>query len=317
MKTEWDPETWDGDIWDSTDSEREAEIDPLSETMIGQVCPVIRRKLKQASDGVVVASEATQVLEDFSQHEISKILDRMGQRPGEPLDKWLVHLYESGAGDITIDQRDVKHFTMISTDPEIRAAVRTVTGHGDMTNLFMVVAYAAKSRYPSIIDWPITSRTLYSMRDIIQRIKELTMQVWCIRGVQGKFTALTLPHTARTDIMKNLTPQHKSIMLTLMINNAGKTIGDLIKAIREVLELGACDMDGREKRYLYEKDHIGARVPERMESAPKGFRDLRNRETKAMVSIRDMFAALIAAGVAKDKIDGIPTKEMYKLYLQK
>lgn len=79
---QWDPEKWDEDFWDSMDSEEIGSPDACVD-----VKPVLRQELER-ENGQDIRKDG---VEDFTQHEINDIIEKLKQRPGESLLSWSLY----------------------------------------------------------------------------------------------------------------------------------------------------------------------------------------------------------------------------------
>ena len=154
----WDPDTWDGDIWDDDENPSSDEEALPAKTVPAR--PLRRRRLEQQGNQEVQQD----VVEDFTRQEISAILARATQHPGEPLLSWLVRLYDMGAGGIQLDSGDAYKFVTVSTEPTVRSGFRdrSVRTHnaqgGDGTTLLALAVRGAQDKYPTDDTWPNADR---------------------------------------------------------------------------------------------------------------------------------------------------------------
>ncbi len=189
----WDPSTWNGNIWDSDDydtgpdedvgPDEGSEIDPPSV----QVKPIQRRRLVQRALG----NNRQDVMEDNTHHEISDIRSER-----EPLDHWLVRLYDQGVSQIRVDAVDSMHFLDLCNDPVVRAGMKTEAEalDGNESGLLTLVANAVYQRFPDEGSWPSKEGKWHTLNEAVSRLRELAMRVAAVTGHTGELddTPLTL-----------------------------------------------------------------------------------------------------------------------------
>ncbi len=74
----------------------------------------------------------------------------MKQKSGEPLDRWLVRLYDQGASQVRVDAVDSMHFLDLCNDPVVRAEMKTEAEalDGNDSSLLTLIANAVYRRFP-------------------------------------------------------------------------------------------------------------------------------------------------------------------------
>ncbi|KAJ1139941.1 hypothetical protein NDU88_006303 [Pleurodeles waltl] len=111
----WDPFTWDGTVSDNDDWNWEDEVDvrvaelggvESGEGSIGEVeggrgsvmeaRPLMQNKSKGVNGGQI---QNSRLVRDYTQSELLEITCMFRQMPAEPLFKWLVRLWDTGAKD--------------------------------------------------------------------------------------------------------------------------------------------------------------------------------------------------------------------------
>lgn len=109
----WDPDTWEGDIWDE-DDDRWGEVieEEIPDVKDGEARPIVRRKAEKEGTN---PPRVTEITEDYSQREITDLLSRFSQRSGEPAISWLVRLSDGGAGGVWLDPKDCLKFLSLTS----------------------------------------------------------------------------------------------------------------------------------------------------------------------------------------------------------
>ncbi|KAJ1126344.1 hypothetical protein NDU88_004752 [Pleurodeles waltl] len=114
-KENWDPYTWDGTVSDNDDWNWEDEVEVCvtelggvesGEGRVGEVeggrgsvmevCPLVQNNSKGVNGGQI---QNSRLVRDYTQSELLEITRMFRQKPAEPLFKWLVRLWDTGAKD--------------------------------------------------------------------------------------------------------------------------------------------------------------------------------------------------------------------------
>ncbi|KAJ1113709.1 hypothetical protein NDU88_001951 [Pleurodeles waltl] len=112
-KENWDPYTWDGTVSDNDDWNWEDEVEvrvtelggvERGEGSVGEggrgsvmeVRPLVQNKSKGVNGGQI---QNSRLVRDYTQSELLEITRMFRQMPAEPLFKWLVRLWDTGAKD--------------------------------------------------------------------------------------------------------------------------------------------------------------------------------------------------------------------------
>ena len=225
---QWDPEKWDGDIWDSTDSDEAGSADEFIDAK-----PVWRRKIEV--DPNTMQSVRKDTIEDYTQHEVNDIIERFKQKPGEPLLSWMVRLHDQGAAGITLDERDSKKFLILSSDSFVQDAFRN--NHQGI-HLLALAALGCATKYPTENDWPASDRQWYTLRDCIQRMKEEGMKAAIFLGNTDLLMQYPLSVTMRNRVIKTAPPAYKNVIMTLLINETGNPLNEVIEKVQQLRDLG-------------------------------------------------------------------------------
>ncbi len=301
----WDPSAWDGNIWDSDDydtgpdedvgPDEGSEIDPPSL----QVKPIQRRRLVQGALG----NNRQDVMEDYTHHEISDIRERMKQKSGEPLDRWLVRLYDQGASQVRVDAVDSMHFLDLCNDPVVWAGMKTEaeTLDANESGLLTLIANAVYRRFPDEGSWPSKEGQWHTLTEAVSRLRELAMRVAVATGHTGDLDDTPLTLSMRNAIIKNAPSQYKGPVMAVLLGAEDWTIGGTVTRLRELGDLGEWDK--------IEKPRF---TPNNGKSSGNTWGG--NQEG---VSRRQLWALLRQAGVNREDMDGKPTSELIKMARKK
>lgn len=142
-------------------------------------------------------------------------------------------------------------------------------------------------------EWPGADQPLYTLQDCGQCVKEEGRKT--AGFVRDADTVLQAPLSVSiwNRISKTAPHVYKSIMMTLLINETGHPIEEVIEKTQQLGDLG----------------EWGTKKNTRSDNR-------RGEGKENWLSQEEMFAALLEDGMAWDKIDGIPTNEMWRLYKQ-
>uniref|UniRef100_A0A8C0EDP0 Uncharacterized protein n=1 Tax=Bubo bubo TaxID=30461 RepID=A0A8C0EDP0_BUBBB len=226
-------------------------------------------------------------IEDYTQHEVNDIIERFKQKPGEPLLAWMVRLHDQGAAGIILDAGDSRRFLILCSDSFVQNAFRN---NAQDTNLLALAALGCNNKYPTENDWPASDRQWYTLRDCIHRMKEEGMKAAIFLGDADIMTQCPLSVTMRNRVIKTAPPAYKNVIMTLLINETGNPLSEVIEKVQQLRDLGEWGPRGS-----------------------AGNRENSNRNDNR-ISRREMFTALLRDGMPRDKIDGISTPEWWKIY---
>ncbi|CAH2307782.1 Hypothetical predicted protein [Pelobates cultripes] len=299
---DWDPETWDGNIW-SSDEESEG-VNAL---------PVVRRKLEYTDLGQVSRTS----MEDYTQQEMADILSTFRQRSKEPLDEWVVRLAETGAGGINLDAIGSPKLATISEDENVRRMLLNgppaIEGNPASLTLLELVQIGLKLRYPSVSDWPDNDKPWYGLANAVRKLKQ-EMVRQAIQNSQQLDRLMEMPVTVqmRNKIIKTAPPAYKQVIVTLLKNQTGNSLQLVTEAIMQLRESG----DWAPRTQAPKNPGEGGLAS----PGPSTFRPSgtpKDTNNKSRVSRKEMFQALIREGVSKEHIDGKETPTLWRLYKQK
>lgn len=169
---DWDPVTWDGDVWDDSDKTG-GQLDewygahpaPYKVNSVMRctrqlvytppvVCPVRDNDgqlMFDDSGQLLIAPERqlqpdpviSQTLEDHTSKVMLHITQRFGQRPDEPLDLWLIRMMDEGASQVKVDAEYGLRFVGLSRDTAVNANYGQLVRATGEENKTVVGLYAA------------------------------------------------------------------------------------------------------------------------------------------------------------------------------
>ncbi|XP_075207476.1 uncharacterized protein LOC142312421 [Anomaloglossus baeobatrachus] len=324
----WDPDTWDGDVWDSSSSSDEEDYhkgkiqaNPVRRRLERAENEIIREHVRDGQgnlqydeDDNAITNERTiphlknrVTIEDYSQGEVDSILTQFRQKPGEGEIPWLVRVHDLGGGGVHFDAGDVAKFVTMSRDPVIQRSIKNYfvdrNEHGTQ-NLIMILAHAFLDKYPSEADFPINDKPWYTLKDGMERLKEEAMRnALPLLGMDDDYLQYPLKASIRNRLVKHAPPAYKTVILTLTVALTGESIGVVLGRMRELPDMGQWDKPSL-------GGHVGNSKPNNPDWKEKSVGEA------PRVSRKDMFQALLKAGINKERIDGKETGELWKLYKQ-
>ncbi|KAM4026152.1 uncharacterized protein ACNLHF_026473 [Anomaloglossus baeobatrachus] len=325
----WDPDTWDGDVWDSSSSSDEEDYhkgkiqaNPVRRRLERTENEIIREHVRDGQgnlqydeDGNAITNEKTiphvknrVTIEDYSQGEVDSILTQFRQKPGEGEIPWLVRVHDLGGGEVHFDAGDVAKFVTMSRDPEIQRSIKNYfvdhNEHGTQ-NLIMILAHAFLDKYPSEADFPINDKPWYTLKDGMERLKEEAMRnALPLLGLDDDYLQYPLTASISNRLVKHAPPAYKTVILTLTVALTGESIGVVLGRMKELQDMGQWDKPSP-------GGHVGNSKPNNPDWKEKSVGEA------PWVPRKDMFQALLKAGINKERIDGKETGELWKLYKQK
>ncbi|KAK6462894.1 Friend virus susceptibility protein 1-like, partial [Huso huso] len=315
----WDPERWDGDIWnldtddrdyiwdpDNPDPDPNDEPDLESKPPPLQAKPIVRRRQVAGPRGDIVAAQIT--TEDYTQQERLDIRERYRQKTGEPIDKWLLRMYDTGAGNVRVDVGDYSEFLDLSTDPIIRQWCRgfhnRMDGNNGDTGLLALMVGGADAKYPTLQSWPEMKGSWGTSNECIQRVRELTMREAVFTGHAHEVDEFPFTAGVRAVIIRDAPPPYKGAILALLISEVGTEVGKVVVKIRELGDLGDWSTQVEKK--------------ENTQWASRGSYqgNQGNGGGGRRIPRKDLWSKSIQAGVPKENIDGKSTDDLLKMCKQ-
>uniref|UniRef100_A0A8C4SG01 Uncharacterized protein n=1 Tax=Erpetoichthys calabaricus TaxID=27687 RepID=A0A8C4SG01_ERPCA len=286
---EWDPEKWDGNIWDDDYEDDDGPdagsvIDPLPL----QAKPVTRRRLFTDAQGNVRRGD---VFEDYTAQEREGFRSRYAQGRNEPVDTWLVRLHDAGAGHVSLDKGDGTEFTDYAVDPRFKQAMRQELTklEGDST-LMALAANAAYEIYPHPQNWPEV-KPWTTLQQAIRVVRELAMRDAVVAGQADQLDVFPFTSIARTILIKTAPANLKGIIMTLLLNEVGAGVREVVAKLRDLGDLG----------------EWGGAPPGTAATQRTGATSRDSAYRTGGVNRKELWGALINAKVPKEEIDGQPT----------
>ncbi|XP_032992893.1 Friend virus susceptibility protein 1-like [Lacerta agilis] len=295
---DWNPETWDGDNWDSGDDECEWTEDEEGDesTWVAAARPLITNKSK-GPPGNPQATQTTRIVRDCTQQELADVARNNRQNPGERLSQWLVRLWDQGASSIYFTAGELIKLGTLTRDTMINQYLRT-PNPGAAASLFEWVAHAVRTRYPAIMDWEEQMPLWHTIDEAVEQLRGMAMQTGLyLQGfVRPDVQCFTAEMRAR--VMKGAPPHMRGPLLALLGPAQGIAVGEVVVLLSQLGEV-----------------HRENVAKPRTRAAREGekFQEVKSRQAKKpadKVTRRQMFMELLKAGVPKVDIDGMATAEI-------
>ncbi|XP_061687563.1 Friend virus susceptibility protein 1-like [Syngnathoides biaculeatus] len=328
LQEDWEPEGWNGDIWGDGDMQYGGEMKPQPlYPQLGhlQVKPISRRREEQhvvlpvfeeqrdENNVPIVDREGNPIMrrleqpqppprmtitkEDFSQEEIAHLTSKYRQKQGELADSWLRRMYEEGADAIELDSEDFSRFGGLSSDSRMNAEFRAngrAMAVGDSFSLFALYAMTAQSVYPTWHDRPEIKGPWVTSRDAIHRMGRLCTRESISRAGHAFIDEAAVLKVVRDAIIRDAPSHYRSAILTILLGAVDNSFSDVKTRLLELATLGDWG------------DTVHQPCPENYRSETDG-KQPRAKPPEAGSSRREMWKALIVAGVPAEEIDGLPT----------
>ncbi|KAJ1131122.1 hypothetical protein NDU88_009465 [Pleurodeles waltl] len=134
-KENWDPYTWDGTVSDNDDDwdwedEVEVRVAELGEVesereSVLEAHPLVQNKSKCVNGGQI---QNSRLVRDYTQSEMLEITRMFRQMPAEPLFKWLVRLWDTGADGAFLSPTELSKMGSVTTHAMLGQRLRGAQG---------------------------------------------------------------------------------------------------------------------------------------------------------------------------------------------
>lgn len=202
---EWDPITWDGDVWEdcvenfeSSDSQGFAppteevvpsappfEKMPSPQEDVSQGPPIVssrpvtRLKAKQAPKGEVESVVHEEI--HYTTKELNELANSFKQKPGEYVWEWILRVWDKGGRNIKLEQAEFVDMGPLSGDSRFNREACTVKK--GVKSLFEWLAEVFIKRWPTGNDLDMPDTPWLSVDEGILRLREIAMLEWiyCVK----------------------------------------------------------------------------------------------------------------------------------------
>nr|QKE44262.1 Fv1 [Mus cervicolor]QKE44264.1 Fv1 [Mus cervicolor] len=268
---EWDPVTWDGDVWEDIDSEgtEEAELPTvLASPSLSEESGYALSKERtqqdktdapqnQSSTSLVTSepvtrpkslSDLTSQKHRHTNHELYSLAQSNRQREKEHARKWILRVWDNGGRLTILDQIEFLSLGPLSRDSEFNVIARTVADNG-VKSLFDWLAEAWVQRWPTTrelqtpdaLEW-------YSIEDGIKRLRELGMIEWlCVKATCPQWRGpedAPITRAMRITFVQETVETWKSFVFSLLCIK-DITVGSVAAQLHDLTELSLKPAGGR------------------------------------------------------------------------
>ncbi|KAJ1201550.1 hypothetical protein NDU88_005358 [Pleurodeles waltl] len=232
-KEPWDPYTWDGTVSDNDDWDWENEVDvrvaELSEVeseneRMLDTRPLVQNKSKEVNAGQV---QNSRLVRDYTQSELLEITCIFRQVPAEPLFKWLVRLWDTGADGTFLSPTALFKMGSVTTHATLGQRLRGAQGQQAFSLMFWLIE-GVKQLYPTAMDVEENWCPWHTISEANEQLQEMEMQnaVYSQQFEGPDFEPVTAGIRAR--LIRNAPPHMKGALLALLGPAQGRPVGEVV-----------------------------------------------------------------------------------------
>lgn len=187
-------------------------------------------------------------VEDFTQQEITDILQTFQQKGGESVITWLVRVNEQGANGIRVDSGNVLKFVTLSWVPKIQLALRNWATAPHPTNdegnvldeisLWQLAINAARQKYSTEDAWPDGGKPWHTLKEYAMWLKEEAMETAVVLGMADNIKATPLSPTIRNKILKIAPPAYRMVLTSLLFSHRDTPTREILEQLGQLQDLG-------------------------------------------------------------------------------
>ncbi|KAJ1115623.1 hypothetical protein NDU88_003845 [Pleurodeles waltl] len=256
-KENWDPYTWDGTVLDNDDDwnwedEVEVRVAELGgvESGEGRVCenegekgsvmevrPLVLNKSKGVNGGKI---QNSRLVRDYTQSELLEITRMFRQMPAEPLFKWLVRFWDTGADGTYLSPTELLKMGSVTT--------HAMLGGAQGQQAFSLMGWlmeGVKQLYPTAIDVEESWGPWHTISEANEQLREMGMQnaVYSQQFLGPNVEPVTAGIRAR--LIRNAPPHVKGALLALLGPAQGRPVGDVVLLMAQLEGLNQQEQWGR------------------------------------------------------------------------
>ncbi|KAJ1194604.1 hypothetical protein NDU88_003892 [Pleurodeles waltl] len=294
-KENWDPYTWDGTVSDNDDDwnwedEVEVRVAELGEVESGkesvgeveggkgsvvEVHPLRQNKSKGVNGGQI---QNSRLVRDYTQSELFR------QMPVEPLFKWLVRLWDTGADGTFLSPTELLKMGSVTTHAMLGQRLRGAQGQQTFSLMGWLME-EVKQLYPTAIDVEESWGPWHTIPEANEQLQEMGMQnaVYSQQFLGPDVELVTAGIRAR--LIRDAPLHTKGALLALLGPPQERPVGDVVLLMAQLEGLDrqrSARAVGQDNKY-------------------------RRGESTIKVTRRQMWIDLLNAGLKKEEIDGKPT----------
>ncbi|KAJ1204420.1 hypothetical protein NDU88_008198 [Pleurodeles waltl] len=191
-KENWDPYTWDGTVLDNDDNwnwkdevevrvaelggveSGEGRVDGIEDERgsVMEVRPLVQNKSKGLNGGQM---QNSCLVRDYTQSELLELTRMFRQMPAEPLFKWLVRLWDTGADGTYLSPTELLKMGSVTTHAMLGQRLRGAQGQ-QAFSLMGWFMEGVKELYPTAIDVEESWGPWHTISEANEQLREMGMQ---------------------------------------------------------------------------------------------------------------------------------------------
>ncbi|KAJ1139831.1 hypothetical protein NDU88_006195 [Pleurodeles waltl] len=181
-KENWDPYTWDGKVSDIDDDwnwedEVEVRVAELGEVegekeSVVEARPLVQNKSKGVNGGQI---QNSCLVRDYTQSVLLEITCMFRQMPAEPLFKWLVKLWDTGADGTFLSPTELLKMGSVTTHAMLGQWLRSSQGQ-QAFSLMGWLMEGVKQLYPTALDVEESWGPWHTISEANEQLQEMGMQ---------------------------------------------------------------------------------------------------------------------------------------------
>nr|AWX42169.1 Fv1 restriction factor [Praomys jacksoni] len=259
---EWDPVTWDGDVWEDIDSDGTENADlptvsaspPLSEesgyALSKERAPQDEADVSQnqsppslVTSGPVTRPKSMSVLTSQKQrhtnYELKSLAKSNIQRENERAGKWILRVWDNGGRLTILDQTEFLSLGPLSRDSEFNVIARTVEENG-VKSLFDWLVEAWVQRWPTTRKLQVPDTEWYDVNGGIKNLRELGMIEWlCVKATCPQWRGpedVPITRAMRITFVRTTPECWKSFVFSLLCIK-DLTVGGMAAQLQDLVEI--------------------------------------------------------------------------------
>uniref|UniRef100_A0A8C4XXG2 Uncharacterized protein n=1 Tax=Gopherus evgoodei TaxID=1825980 RepID=A0A8C4XXG2_9SAUR len=236
-------------------------------------------------EAVAVPTMQPEVVRTYKTSELQEIVKSFRQKPGEGVLSWLVRVWDNAGNTVLLLYYELRQLGVMAQDAQVRAEMSTLgppaEGQPESPSLYRWLAEAVGAAYPSVGELEALVSPWKTISEGIQALQQLGM-AWAVStgGTEGPDDMLVSKST-KAAFIRTAPDELKPSLLAVVMAADGR-VGDLAATLMQL---------GTALAGAWPKGEI--RVPRRV-----------------------LWSDLLQAGVPREDIDGQPTVDLYKRWMQ-
>uniref|UniRef100_A0A8C0IZG2 Uncharacterized protein n=1 Tax=Chelonoidis abingdonii TaxID=106734 RepID=A0A8C0IZG2_CHEAB len=245
-----------------------------------------------------------EVVQTFKTSELQGIVKLFRQEPGEGVLRWLVRAWDNAGNTVMLLRYELQQLGVLSQDSQVRAQMsnpQEPDGNEESPSLYCWLAAAVGAAYPSVGELEAQAGPWKTIAKGVQVLRQLGM-AWAVEtgGKNGPDDTLVTKSIKAT--LLRLAPDELKPSLLVVVMAGDGWVGDLAATLMqlETALAGAWPRAVQAAKGQQSKGQAGG-------GQEKG--ELR-------VPRKVLCLDLLQAGVCREEINGKPTADLYKRWMQ-